>query len=173
MEHEGYYLLGTFVRTHGVRGHLIVKLDVDDPSVYRKLESIWIETNGKLLPFTITSATLNGEFLNISVDGVADKNSADLLVRSRVFMPLAQLPKLKGKRLYLHEVKGMMAIDKNAGELGRIEQIYDLPEQPVASVMFRGKELLFPLITTFIERADMENKVLYLKLPDGLIDIYL
>jgi hypothetical protein len=37
---------------------------------------------------------------------------------------------------------------------------------------FHEKELLFPLISAFILRVDRENKVLYVELPDGLVDIY-
>jgi 16S rRNA processing protein RimM len=66
----------------------------------------------------------------------------------------------------------MMVSDINEGLLGKITNIVDLPEQPVAVVDFNGKELLFPFLTRFITKVDREAKELTVDLPAGLVDIY-
>ena len=63
-------------------------------------------------------------------------------------------------------------IDKKLGELGKIVTVYDLPNQPVASLNIEGKEVLFPLMKQFIVTVDREAGILHVDLPDGLLDVY-
>ena len=172
MEHDGFYLLGSIYRTHGVKGNVIIRLDVDQPAAYKKLQAVFLDLEGSLQPYKVTSASVLNDQLIVHFEGIEDMDTAEQLIRVPVYLPLNELPALKGKKLYLHEAAGMRVIDALEGELGVIEKIYELPEQPMASVPMNGKELLFPLIAAFIERIDRENKVLYVKLPEGLVDIY-
>ena len=172
MDHDGYYLLGSIYRTHGVKGNVIVRLDVDEPAAYKKLQAAFLELGGSLQPFKVTSTSILNEQLIVHFEGIEDMDEAEKLIRVPIYLPLENLPPLKGKKLYLHEAIGMKVIDALEGELGVIEKIYDLPEQPMASVAMNGKELLFPVITAFIERVDRANKVLYVNLPEGLVAIY-
>ena len=56
-------------------------------------------------------------------------------------------------------------------ELGTIDDVFILPQQRLAQVIYEGKEVLIPLNDETIEKADQNKKTLFLKLPDGLLDI--
>jgi len=172
MDSNGYYKLGTIARTHGVKGNLVIALDVDDPSKYKKIKAVFLPKDGLFSSYKVTSTSLLGDNMIVHLEGIEDMTSAENYVRKEVFLPLEQLPKLPTNKVYFHEAVGMMVIDKTEGELGKIERIYDLPEQPMASVKFNEKELLFPLISVFIEKVDRDKKELHVNLPEGLIDIY-
>jgi 16S rRNA processing protein RimM len=173
MEHNDYYLLGSIVKTHGVKGNIVVRTDVDDPASYKQLKSIFIGTEESKEHFKVTSVSLSGEHLILHLEGIEDMDQAAELIRQQAFLPLSELPVLTGKKIYLHEAIGMTVIDKQKGNLGIIDKIYDLPEQPVCSLRFMEREVLFPLITVFIEKVDRQNRILYTDLPEGLIDLYL
>lgn len=172
MTNASYYQLGIITRTHGVKGNVIIKLDVDDPTKYKNTKAIFLEKDGLFISHKINFSSLSGDLLIVQLEGFDDMDASATLQGSSVFLPLDQLPKLKSNKLYLHEAPGMRVMDTNEGDLGVIEKVYDLPQQPMASVPFHGKELLFPLISAFILRVDLENKVLYVELPEGLVDIY-
>ena len=53
MKKEDCYFLGTITRTHGLQGNVVLKLDTDQPEMYNKLESIFVEVNGLLVPFFV------------------------------------------------------------------------------------------------------------------------
>ncbi len=173
MEHEGFYMLGYTARTHGVKGNLLVLLDVDDPGKYRKINALFLEENSSLTKFPVTSSTVSGAYLNVKLEGIDDMTTAEDFLKRSAFLPLTELPPLSAKQLYLHEAPGMKIIDANLGELGVVFEVFDLPEQPVASFLYHEKEVLFPVISTFIERVDRVNRILYVNLPEGLIDVYL
>jgi 16S rRNA processing protein RimM len=172
MEFEGYYRLGTIVKTHGIKGEVVIKLDVDDPSGYKKTKAVFLEKDGLLFSVTVLSASLNGEMLRVGLEGYPDMTVSESLVKKNVFLPLNSLPKLKGKSIYFHEAVGMLVVDSVEGTLGPITKIYDMPEQPVAAVALGEKELLFPFLNVFIDRIDRENKTIFVSLPQGLTDIY-
>lgn len=173
MEHDGYYHLGTIVRTHGVKGNVVILLDVDDPLKYKKLSAVFLEEDKNLKKYSITNSSLLGDLLNVHLEGIEDMTTAETYLRVEVFLPLKDLPKLSSKKLYLHEAVGMQVVDSVHGELGAIAKIFDLPQQPMASVLHQGKEILFPVVSVFIDRIDRENRILYVTLPEGLLDIYL
>ncbi len=173
-EHDGYYLFGTIARTHGVKGNVIIHLDVDEPAAYKKLQAAFLDISGKLQSFDITVVSILKDQIIVHLEGIDDMDTAESLVWVPVFLPMNELPPLKGKKLYLHEAVGMNVIDNVEGELGVIVKVYDLPEQPMASITLQpeNKELLLPLIAAFIVRVDRNSKTLYVNLPEGLVAIY-
>lgn len=169
---ENYFLIGRITRTHGVRGNMVVILDVDDPIRYKKTKTVHILMNGLFVSYELSSLTVNGKNAIIHIMGIDTVEDAEPFLKSEVYLPLLELPKLKGNRIYFHDAIGMMVTDEVEGKLGPIVKIMDLPEQPVAVVDFEGKELLFPFLSLFFRNIDRENKELLVRLPDGLVDIY-
>ena len=63
--------------------------------------------------------------------------------------------------------------DKNHGELGEIIEVHEYPQQYIATVPYRFREVMFPLNDEIIQSIDEEQKILYIRLPDGLLEVYL
>jgi 16S rRNA processing protein RimM len=169
---DHYFLIGRITRTHGVKGNLVVILDVDDPSRYKKTKTVHVLMNGLFVSHEVTSFSINGKNAIIHIKNFDTVEDASIFLKSEIYLPLDELPKLKGNRIYFHEAIGMMVTDEIEGKLGPIVKIMDLPEQPVAVVDFDGKELLFPFLTLFFKNIDRKNKELLVRLPEGLVDIY-
>jgi 16S rRNA processing protein RimM len=165
--------LGKVIRISGVKGEIEVYLDTDNPGNYKKLESVLLEINNELVPFFISGIRVKNRIARIKFEGTDSVDDALQLVNCVVFLPLDQLPGLEGKRFYFHEIKGCSVVDSRLGLLGELSQIYEMDLQPLAGISIKGKEILFPLLEAFIEKLDKENRILYVNLPEGLVDIYL
>jgi 16S rRNA processing protein RimM len=170
---ENLFELGKVIRIKGIKGEIELFLDSDNPGHYHKMESILVELNHDLVPFFIEQIKINGKIATVKLEGTNTLEDALQLVDAPVFLPLEQLPPITGNRYYFHDIKGCGVIDKSLGYIGEIMAIYDLPKQPLAEVMFNGKEILFPLLDHFIEKLDKPSKTLYVDLPEGLVDIYI
>lgn len=165
-----FYELGYVSRTHGINGHVIIKLDVDDPNRYHGMDVVYL--GDSKTKYEIEKAELRGDSAFVLFKGHYTLSSVEDLVGNTAYLPLADLPALDDRSLYLHEAKDMEVVDEVQGSLGKVVKVYDLPHQPVAAVMIEGKEILIPLLRQFIVRVDREKRQLFMILPDGLTDVY-
>ena len=122
MNRDDHFSLGYISKTVGHQGELLLVLDVDDPKRYRKLESVFVEIHGELVPFFITRLELRGNGAKVSFEGIDTSERAEELTRCGLYLPLSLLPPLKGKRFYFHEVEGFAASDKRHGAIGTVER---------------------------------------------------
>ncbi|MGO8609895.1 ribosome maturation factor RimM, partial [Rhizobium johnstonii] len=74
---------------------------------------------------------------------------------------------------YFHDVVGFTVMDEQLGELGTVETFYELPQQDVLSMRYQGQEVLIPVADELILHADQQARKLYVKLPEGLLEVYL
>jgi 16S rRNA processing protein RimM len=63
-----------------------------------------------------------------------------------------------------------MLVDAQAGPVGPIEEVLEMPQQEMALVRYKGRETLIPLNTHFIQRVDTERREVLVDLPDGLLE---
>ena len=173
MKKEDCYFLGKITRRHGLQGNVFLKLDTDQPEMYNKLDSIFIEINGLLVPFFVAKQSWSkGDTLIISY-----KNSTEALVDQTigrdVFMPLSALPKLTGNKFYYHEVIGFEIREEDGKTCGNIVSINDQTAQHYFILDLAGKEIIIPIIKDWILELNREEKYLKMQLPEGLMDVFL
>ena len=174
-EHPEYFQLGFIVRTHGVKGDMIAALDTDSPSRYKKLKVVYLEVEGVLKEYSVTKISVREKERSATLHlmGIEDMTTAENYLRYRLFLPLSDLPKLRGKRFYFHEVGGFEVVDKNLGVLGPITTVYDRAEQPVVEFDYQGRKVLFPVHDSIILKIDREARQFHVNLPEGLVDVYM
>jgi 16S rRNA processing protein RimM len=165
--------LGYISRRVGNKGELAFILDVDDPSRYQKLESVFVELNNSLIPFFIKKIQLRANMATVTIDGIDTIERAEELVKAGLYLPLSSLPQLTGKKFYFHEMAGFTVIDKVHGEIGIIESVLDFPQQAIFQIKKGFKEILIPAKEEFIISIDRADKRLEINAPEGLIDIYI
>lgn len=173
MNKEDCFYIGRVAKTHGIKGEVTIKLDVDDPSAYSELKYFLLEINKVLTPFFVEKLIVSGDKFFVSVQDIHTVEAASALTGKDVYLPMELLPKLTGKQFYFHEVKGFTLIDAEKGELGPITDILEYPTQAIIQVYKDNKEILIPILDQVIQKVDRKGKKLYVKSPDGLIDMYL
>ena len=174
MQKEDCFYLGKIVKKYSFKGELLVKLDTDDPIIYTKMESVFIDKNKNLIPFFIERSSLHkSTLLRVKFEDIDNEEDADKLLKSELYLPLEFLPQLTGNKFYYHEIFGFEAEDLSFGLIGIIKGVNDSTNQAILQIDRNGSEILIPLIDDFIKSVDREQKKIILKVPEGLIDIYL
>lgn len=175
MQYPDHFLLGKILRTHGVKGDVIVFLDVDEPARYKKMKNVLLEINDDLVEYAVTKVNVipNEKTAIIHLNGVEDMSTAELILKTNLFQPVSKLPKLKGNDFYFHEIIGFSVTDRLLGELGIIKDVYDLQQHPVGVLLYKEKEVLFPISEQTLQKIDRENKKIFVTLPEGLLEVYL
>ena len=174
MQKEDCFYLGKIVKKYSFKGELLVKLDTDNPSIYTKMESVFIDKNKSLIPFFIERSSLHkSTLLRVKFEDIDSEEDANKLLKSELYLPLEFLPQLTGNKFYYHEIFGFEAEDLSFGLIGIIKGVNDNTNQAILEIDRNGSEILIPLIDDFIKSVDREQKKIILEVPEGLIDIYL
>ena len=171
------YELGSIVKPHGLKGFVVAALDVDDLEAYRKLKTVLLEmptAPGKLIEYAVEKLQPQGnERALLKLKGIERIEEAEPLRNAKLWRPLTELPALKEDQFYFHDVVGFTVMDEQLGELGTVETFYELPQQDVLSMRYQGQEVLIPVADELILHADQQARKLYVKLPEGLLEVYL
>ena len=167
-----YYLIGSIVKTHGNRGELILKFD-NNLFFDTKKELVFIDINGELIPFfiheyiqrTITTAIVKFDYID-------DLVKAGEFVDCPIYFPKKDLS-LSKQNEEEHKIIGFTVVDKHFGEVGEINEVVNIKNNPLLVILRKKKEVLFPFNEKFIEDIDEVKKLVKVDMPDGLIDLYL
>jgi len=174
MNKDDFYYLGKILKTHGNKGQVMVHLDVDDPEKYLDLESVYLDLHGERIPFFIAALELkHNQKALIRFQDFETIEDAESLGGLEMFLPITDLPTLKGNQFYYHEIIGFHVTDHKHGDIGVIEDVLDLPHQSLFQIRFGEKEILIPVVDEVIQKVDKKKKLLLIKAPEGLIEIYL
>jgi 16S rRNA processing protein RimM len=169
---EAFYI-GYISKSRGLKGEVQIFFEFDNYTEL-PLEVLFIELESKLVPFFVASHKLHdnrtGYFFFDDFDHI-DKIKA--ILKKKVYLPLDKMPQRDEDEFFFSDLEGFTAHDEKLGELGVILSVQEFPQQFVATVNYQNKEILFPLNEDFIVEIDEEEQLLYLDLPDGLLDVYL
>lgn len=172
MTKEDCYQLGKITKPFGVKGQVMMFLDVDSPEDYAELDSAFVEVKGNLVPYFFQIDNISGNKAVATFEELTAEEAL-ALVGHDLYLPLDLLPKLTGNKFYFHEVVGFRVVDDEHGDIGIIQTVIDYPAQPLFQIMKEDKEILIPVIDPVIKTVDRENKTIFITAPTGLIDLYL
>ena len=174
MRKEDCFYLGKIVRKFSFKGEVVIKLDTDEPELYKKMESVYVDLGNNLVPFFIEKSSLSkGNQLRVRFEDVLSEEDADAILKSDIYLPLSLLPKLEDDKFYYHEIIGFSIEDKIYGKVGTITGVNDKAAQPLFEIDNNGKEIFIPMIDDFIKKVDKEKETILVETPEGLIDLYL
>ncbi len=155
--------VGVILGAHGIRGEVKLKSFTADPraiATYGPLVSDSGET------FEITKLKLQVEDFICTLKNIADRNKAETLKSTELFITRAQLPK---DELYLHDLIGAPIFNGDA-PLGTIIGFENFGAGDLIDVKIedRSDTVLIPYNNTFIVEASKEKVVV--NLPDGYLE---
>lgn len=160
--------IGYFSKTHGVKGHLILRdevaLDTD------AVKAFFLETrDGGKAPYFISELKESNQGLIVKLEEINAVEQAKSLIGKKVFAESKWIEEEAPDFDWL----GFEVIDAHFGPLGQVDGVTDNGQQILLNIPYQGKEVILPLVEEFIEQVDEVNKKLYFKAPDGLIEVYL
>lgn len=159
--------VGYFSRTHGLKGHLILKQNnsILSPTV----KAVFVEINGSKAPYFITEVKGSGNNMVLGLEGIETLEQAKPLIGKKILAELKYIEEGLTTNIWL----GYEVIDRAKGSLGTVEAVSDNGQQIILSLKYNSKELLLPLVEDFIKKLDEKGKKIHYEAPEGLIDLYL
>jgi 16S rRNA processing protein RimM len=164
--------LGDITRCHGIHGEVVLQLSNLQYNDIINMESVFIEIDGSPVPFFVTSyKERTTDTLALSFDDIHTEEQAREILNCRVFIDSSQIIQDKLQTSSADNLIGYTLVDEQFGELGSVDEIMVLENNPLIKVRYKNRELLIPFHKHFILRIDHKKSILYIKTPEGLLDI--
>lgn len=173
MTTEDCFRVGSILKTKGLKGELHIYVDFDGLEDI-DITTIFVEMAGKLVPYFVESIKYlqkNAAYLFLEDIDTIEKSS--LLIKKYIYLSNKQKPKKRKNEFTLKDLVGFLAIDVDEGELGKITEVQEFPQQFIATVNYKNCEVLFPLNEEIIQSIDVVKGIVLVNLPEGLLDVYL
>lgn len=173
MTFDEVFELGYLERVHGINGELLMVMDVDKPSDYSKLGSVFLEIKGKLIPFLVQKQkAFKATQVLLKFEDIDDEEGAADLVGATVHLPLKALPNLPDDKYYFHELVGMQVMDEELGAVGEVTGVLETPQQFLLQFDHQGHEVLCPMHDDILVKVEKSTRSIHVRLPGGLLDVY-
>ena len=161
--------IGRTTKSHGYAGHLKILLN-EEVKAFLEMETLFLLEGGKHLPYFVEeTGKIKDNTIILKIEDIDSKEAAHGLLNKTVFAD-EQNVELEQKTTE-QPLLGWKVVDANAGELGLIEDIVEMPQQQMAQLTSQGQEILVPIVEEYIENQDEQQKILQVNLPEGLIEL--
>lgn len=120
---EKRVLLGAVIGAHGIKGEVRVKAFTEDPSSLGAYGMLVTET-GRELRVDQVSASKPGEAI-VWFGGVRDRNAAEALKNTQLFVPRSALPEPEPGEFYHADLVGLPAEDQAGATVGHVKAMHN------------------------------------------------
>ncbi len=167
--------VGRVVKAHGVTGELVVDVRTDDPEL-RFAPGSTLRAKGsdrRERSYTIDTVRPHGGRLLVRLSGVADRDTADALRGSVFVIDSADLPPIdEDDTYYDHQLEGLRVRTTAGLELGTVtEVLHTAAGELLAVKREQAPELLVPFVSAIVTSVSLEDGVVEIDPPDGLLDL--
>ncbi len=172
-----YVTIGRTRKAHGLTGEIKVSIEQRYLEDFMKNERIFLEIKGIKIPYFIANVRGGGEMI-LKLEEVDNRDTAILLQSRDVLLREQDILSEQEREYDLEEeetmeyehLSGFMLVDEILGEIGIIDEVLEMPQQEMAFLKYKGRDVLVPLNEQFIRSIDEQNRRVLMDLPDGLLD---
>lgn len=170
MAYNANILLGRISKVHGFEGAVTIKLEKAFIENIPDMESVFLEIEGKPVPFFIAETEYPGsDILRIVFEGYDSPEKVKELTGCRVFLT-SGYRKSPGAEIKSFNDYKVCLPDHTL--VGTIREIFENPGHWLLGLNTpAGKELLVPFHEDLIVSIDKKRKIIIMDLPEGLTDL--
>ncbi|AKP66693.1 ribosome maturation factor RimM [Companilactobacillus ginsenosidimutans] len=166
------FRVGKIVNTHGIKGEVRVISITDFPEErFKSGSKLIMKSKAGNKEFTIESSRKHKNFILLKFKGFDNINDVEQYKGNELFTSNEIKPELAEGEFLYSQIVGLPVVDEKLGEIGKVTEIMELGPNDVWVVKGpKYDEVLIPYIEDVVKKVDIDNKVINVDLPDGLID---
>ncbi len=169
-----FLLLGRVLRPHGVRGELRIEVLTDYPERIGPESVVYLghdpASPAKARAFQVMHSRMHQQFLILQLEGIDDRNAAELLRQQFVMVAVEDAVPLEEGEFYLFQLIGVQVFSTTQEFLGEVTEVIETGANDVYVVSGPRGEILLPAIDDCVKEIDLEANRMTVELLDGLLD---
>lgn len=156
-------MVGEIGRPHGVRGLVRLRAFTEAPAAIAAYSPLTDETGAKRFAITLKGGDV------AAVEGVTDRDAAQRLTGTRLYVERDRLPPPEDDEFYLTDLIGLAAVTEGGEALGTIRAVEDHGGGTFIIVEGAGREHLLPFTRAVVPVVDIAGGQVTVLLPDEII----
>ncbi|HEX4311205.1 MAG TPA: ribosome maturation factor RimM [Acidobacteriaceae bacterium] len=170
--------MARLIRPQGRRGELIAEILTDFPERFHQRSRLFLIPPERVGTRAREMQLENFWFLRsrmvMKFQGIDSINEAETLRGFAVAIPAEQRAPLDSGSVYMSDLIGCRLVDLNRGgaEVGEISDVDRQSSSTELLVVRRaGEELMIPFVAEYLVHLDTANRLVEMRLPEGLLEI--
>ncbi len=161
--------VGMIAGAHGVRGLVRLRSFTEEPGSITAYGELSDETGKRIFEVELKSS-LNDHFI-AAIDGVNDREAADELRGTKLYVPRARLPKARKGEYYETDLVGLKAQDKNGKDFGAVLAVHNYGAGTFLEIgQGRKDSFMLPFTNAFVPEVEIEAGHVTIEPPEGWLD---
>lgn len=155
------------VGAHGVKGEVKLRSLTAEPSAIARYGPL-VNQAGEM--FEIERLRQQKDDLIVSLKGVGNRNHAEVLKGTELYVPRERLPEAADDEVYVHDLVGLPVMLKDGSRLGQIVSVPNFGAGDLLEIEVAGRSdaVLVPFAASYVVVRDAERIVI--DLPEGYLD---
>lgn len=163
-----FFLIAKVVSTYGKDGFVRIDSYSDFPQRFFSLKKVYCDFFDEKKELTVEQVKKKKNFFLLKFKNFNSDYDCQILLQKSLYVNEKDKVKLPKDRFFIHDILGITVYQNNK-EIGKVVDVLSLPANDVFVIKDEGNEILFPVIKKYIERLDVEEKLLIIK---DDIDLY-
>lgn len=170
MSDDNRVLLGYIAGAHGIRGEVLVKSFTDDPADIAAYGPLSNEAGTRTV--TLTKVRVATKGVIAMVEGVADRDAAEALKGTQLYVERAMLPEPEDDEFYYEDLIGLDVVTTDGTTIGTVVAIQNYGAGDLIEYRLVGQKRteLLPFIEKFVPEVDLEAGRVTVVLPESRED---
>lgn len=155
---EGWLKLGSISGVFGVKGWLKVYAFTDKKENILSYQPWYIERNNVRKAVKLKAGKPHGKTIVALIEGIDDRNEAELWVGSDIYIPTDQLPALGKNEYYWSDLVGLSVVTVTGESLGVIDHLLETGANDVIAVKGERDRLIPYVSGDVVKSVDLNEQ---------------
>lgn len=161
--------VGQIERPFGVRGEVKVRPLSDVPGRFEGLKRVSLMgRDGRTLETSVTHVRRAGDRFILGLAGLTTPEEASLWRGGYIQTIRGVVPDLPDGQYYECDLIGLTVYTEEGRAIGRLEEVWNFPGNPVFVVRQEEKELLIPAAKDVVRAVNLPARTMTVRMIDGL-----
>lgn len=157
--------VGAIAGAHGVKGLVKIKSFTEEPDGVAAYGPLSDEAGERKFTLALTGRAKG--LIIARIDGVEDRNAAEALRGTRLYVERAALPPTADEAYYHTDLIGLQAVGMDGAPVGEVKALYNYGAGDVIEIQRRDKDLLLlPFTKAAVPEVDLEGGRLVVREPE-------
>lgn len=163
--------IAKIVRTRGLRGEVVADVLTDFPERFDNLETVFaVKPDDSRQELKIEKFWFQKNRIILKFDGIDSIEAAETLRNWKISVPESEAVELGEDEYFDWELEECLVETIGGEKIGRVKEILRTGGTEVLIVEGESKEYMIPFAETICIEVDVENKLIKIDAPEGLLD---